>query len=118
MGRSVVGCGGSGLLAQLAEHRAFNPGVEGSIPSGPIWRRFAEMRRMVRDERAGDEICSRRHQIWLYGPVAQLAEATDLRSVQCGFESPRGYYPSDARSEGFFIYILKVLNSELVVVKI
>ena len=26
-------------------------------------------------------------------PVAQLAEATDLKSVCCGFESHRGYYP-------------------------
>ena len=26
-------------------------------------------------------------------PVAQLAEATDLKSVCCGFESHRGYCP-------------------------
>ena len=29
-------------------------------------------------------------------PVAQLAEATDLKSVCCGFESHRGYCPRGA----------------------
>ena len=29
-------------------------------------------------------------------PVAQLAEATDLKSVCCGFESHRGYCPNGA----------------------
>ena len=32
----------------------------------------------------------------LLAPVAQLAEATDLKSVCCGFESHRGYCPRGA----------------------
>ena len=37
-----------------------------------------------------------RRLVMRFAPVAQLAEATDLKSVCCGFESHRGYCPRGA----------------------